>query len=336
MAQKTQNSITAAEMFKIIRNGDIKNVYLFYGEEEYLKSYFTKMVCARYQADRDSIVYFDGKVSPLDVQAASEANPLMMTNSVVIVRDSGIFKKASAEKGDGEGTAGDWDFLRDLAEESCVIFREDAADKRNAIYKLVSECGLVYECERQELSGVIKILTQEVNACGRRIAPGAINLLYTGYGKDIFLLLNEVDKLCMLVGEGEIIDEKTVKYATELSVEAKVFDLTDGIAENNKEKALNQLKALLADKVPAQVILATISTHFIRLNAVAKLNAKGLNTQEICAKLGLQDFLVKKYVKQAKGYTIESLDRVISLISDVDMRGKTGQLDVAVGLELLI
>lgn len=333
MAKKDENRIGAAEMAKALQTGETRHVYLFFGEEDYLKNYFTRIVCARYEADRDSINYLDGKVTEDELAEALEATPLMMTSTVVIVRDSGLFKKGSDDKKHADS---DWSFLEDLSDESCVIFKEQSVDRSSKLYKIVEKCGLAFECGTQELSDVVKILTKRAASNGRKITPSAINLLYTGFGKDIFMLLNEVDRLSMLANEGATIDDNVVKHGCNLSMEAKIFDLTDGIAEKNKQKALEQLNALAAEKVPYQVILSTIATHFIKLGKVMKLSEEGLTVNEITEKSGMRDFQVKKYLKQARGYTAESVDDALSLISDTDVRGKNGTLDIRIGLELLI
>lgn len=329
MAKKNEGNLALGDMVKNIKVGDLKNVYLFYGEEEYLKSFFAKTICDRYEADRDSIIYFDGKVTAEELEAASESSPLMMTNTVVVVRDSGIFKKT-------EGDSSDFAFLEELAEENCIIFREQAVDARNGVFKIVSNCGVAYNCARQPESEIVKILVHEASLNKRNITQGAISLLFNGVGNDILLLMNEVDKLCMLVGEGEMINESHVKYASEISLEAKIFDLTDGIAEKNREKALRQLDALIADKTPPQVIMATIATNFIKLNKVSDLYSQGKNAREISEALGLPEYPVKKYIGQAKGYSKESLAKAIDLISTMDVDSKNGKIDAVTGIELLI
>lgn len=329
MAKKNESGIALGEMVTNIKAGDLKNVYLFYGEEEYLKSFFTKTICERYEADKDSIIYYDGKITAEELESASEASPLMMTNTIVIVRDSGIFKKS-------EEDASAFNFLKDLAEESCIIFREAGVDARNGIFKIVSECGVAYNCAKQPQSEILKILVHEANVNKRSITQGAVSLLYSGVGNDILLLMNEVDKLCLLVGEGETINESHVKYASEISLEAKIFDLTDGIAEKNKEKALKQLDALLAEKTPTQVIMATVSTNFTRLCRVADLYSQGKTMREISEFLGISEYPVKKYISQSKGYSKESLAKALDLISTIDVNSKNGKIDAVVGLELII
>lgn len=329
MAKKIEGQLTLGEMVKNIKVGDLKNVYLFYGEEEYLKSFFAATICDRYEADRDNIIYFDGKVSATDIEAASESSPLMMTNTVVVVRDSGIFKKA-------DESADNFAFLGELPEESCVIFKEQSVDARNAVFKLVAKSGIAYNCTKQPESEIVKILVHEASINKRNITQGAISLLFNGVGNDILLLNNEVDKLCMLVEEGETIDESHVKYASEISIEAKIFDLTDGIAEKNREKALRQLEALISEKTPSQVILATVATSFMKLDKVFDLKAQGKNVREISEKTGIPEYPVKKYISQSRGYTKNTLKRAIDLISDIDIKGKNGQIDPLTGLEILI
>jgi len=328
MAKKTDSGITLTEMIKTLKIGELKHVYLFYGDENYLKDFFTKTVLTRFDTNADGIIRLDGKVTAGDIAEAAESSPLLMSSTVVIVRDSGLFKSGKTES--------DFSFLEELSEDSCIIFKESVVDARSSLFKLVSSCGIAYACNPQPEFEIVKILVHEANINNRSITQSAISLLFAGLGCDIYLLINEVDKLCMLVEEGGTIDERHVKYASELSIDAKIFDLTDGIAEKNKEKALLQLKALIDDKMAPQQILSAIANHFIKLNTVATLFSKGVTPREIAEKQGMYEFQVKKLISQSKGYTKKTIEKALSIISDTDVKGKNGGMDTLVGIELII
>lgn len=331
MAKKSEAVSTVADMTRHLESGDLKNVYLFYGEEEYLKDFYIGKLCGYLsEASSGDIIRFDGKVKASEVQSACETMPMFGGNTVVLVRDSGIFKSA------GKGTDNDFSFLVDIPEDSYVIFRENDVDKRNKNFKIASDCGIEFECRYQKENVIIKILARQAALMNRNISAAAASLMITGIGPELVRLINEVNKLALLVDEGGTIEPSHVREACELSLGAKIFDLTDGIAENNKEKALTMLQVLLEDKMPPPRIMDSIGRQFMQLYNVKCMLDRGMNKNDIAAALSLHSFVAAKLIKQSKMYTRSLLSERIGLVADMDMRVKSGTIDPVRALELIV
>ena len=329
MAKKSEGVTGATELARTLRQSELKNVYLFYGEEDYLKSNFTKIVIGMAGVGEDAVTALDGKITPAVLEEALETSPLLSETQVVTVRDSGIFKGSAK-------SSGDYSFLAELSGDSIVIFRETEADRNNSNFKVAEACGLVLECTVQPESEVIKLLVKKAAANGRGITTGAILMLFRGAGKELFRLTNEVDRLSMLVPQGGTIDEKCVQEATELSPEARMFDLTDAIAEKNCDKAMVMLRAILADKIPELVVLAAVAKHFQALYNTCSLTEQNYNIREVAENLKIHEYVAKKYVRQVQNYNKKLLAEIIAEIADVDMRCKNSLLDARDGLMILI
>lgn len=327
---KNETVTSVSDMTKHAEHGELKNVYLFFGEEEYLKNFYIGKLCKRAAEDSADIVYFDGKIKASELQTACESMPMFGGNTVVVVRDSGIFKGSAA------GAENDFGFLGMLPEDSFVFFRENEADKRNKNYKTVEENGLVFECKFQKPEMIVKILERQAITQGRHISADAVSLMVTGIGADLVRLINEVNKLSMLTEEGETIQAKHVRQACELSLSAKIFDLTDGIAENNKEKAFTMLQVLLADKMPPQQIMNSIGRHFMQLYNVRCMMDKGMSKSDIVSTLSLNEFVASKLMRQARNYTEAVISQKISLVSEMDIGVKSGTIDPVNALEIII
>ena len=331
MAKKDEVITSVSDMTKHVEKGDIKNVYLFHGDEEYLKNFFVKKLCGRVtDGVSDEIIHFDGKIKAPDLQNACESMPMFGGNTVVTVRDSGIFKNG------GSGADNDFGFLAELPEDSFVFFRETEIDKRNKNYKILEDHGMVFECKYQKPEMIVKILERQAISQGRHISADAVSLMVTGIGSDLVRLINEVNKLSHLVGEGETIQASHVREVCELSLSARIFDLTDGIAENNKEKSFTMLQVLLADKMPPQQIMSSIGRHFMQLYNVRCLLDRGASKNEIISALSVHEFVASKLIRQAKVYTQALVSRKIKLISDMDIAIKSGTMDPVNALEVII
>ncbi len=330
MSKKNETITTVADMTKHVDKGEIKNFYVFYGEEEYLKNFYVSKLCGRVSESSEDVIHFEGKIKASDLQNACESMPMFGGNTVVVVRDSGIFKNA------GSGAESDFGFLSMLPEDSFVFFRETEVDKRNKNYKLAEEYGIVFECRYQKPEMIVKILERQAVSMGRHIGVDAVSLMVTGIGADLVRLINEVNKLALLVDEGETIKASHVRQVCELSLSAKIFDLTDGIAENNKEKSFTMLQVLLSDKMPPQQIMSSVGRHFMQLYNVRCMLDKGMSKADITSTLSLHEFVASKLIKQARNYTEAVLSQKIGLITQMDMGVKSGVMDPVNALELII
>ncbi len=315
-------------MAAMIEKDELKNVYLFYGPEEYLKTYFSGRVLKRIGADKDSVKRFEGKIAGADLMDELGSSFLFAETTVAVVRNSGMFK------GTAKGAAEDFEFLKTL-EDSYVIFQETEADKTNALFKLVEGCGAVFDCSMRTLPEVTGTLTKRANRDGVGITPGAIKLLYEGIGKDLCGLFNEVDRLALLI-PGGVIDDRLVLDESPLSIEAKIYDFTDAVVEKKFDKAMNCLDAMQRDKIPAQYILVSLSKHYQSLYDVYCLAKNKISADEIAKILDLRDFVAKKYLRQCENYDRATLASVLDTIADLDLQSKNGLLTPERALELII
>lgn len=316
-------------MAAMIEKDALKSVYLFYGPEEFLKSYFSGRVIKRIGVDRGAVKRFEGKITGEDLLNALDASFLFSEKTVVLVRNSGLFKNGT------KSAAESFEFLRDLEDDSFAIFVETEADKSNAVFKLVESCGAVFDCSLRPLSEAVSSLTKRANANGAGITPQAVRLLYEGIGKELFGLYNEVDRLALLV-PGGVIDEKLVLAESPLSPDAKIYDFTDAAVEKKTDKALECLEAMLKDRIAPQYILASIARHYRALYDVCCLSEMRLSPGEIAEKLDLKDFIAKKYIRQCESYNRETLAGIIDMIAGLDVDSKSGLITPERAIELII
>ncbi len=141
-----------------IKNGTFKPVYLLYGEEAFLKqSYKKKLRAAISGDDTMNYNYFEGK--GLDVNeliSLADTMPFFSERRLILIEDSGFFKTSS------EALA---EYLPMMPDTTCIVFVEEAVDKRNKLYKKVKDLGHIAEMKRQD--------SAPARQMGGRTIPGA-------------------------------------------------------------------------------------------------------------------------------------------------------------------
>ncbi|MBQ8164378.1 MAG: DNA polymerase III subunit delta [Clostridia bacterium] len=330
MAKKEIVGMTVADMNKHIKDGVFSKVYLFYGQEEYLKDfYINSIIDSILHGDTLNYIAFDGKVTASQLNEACDNIPMFGEKMVVLVRNSGLFKSSSDK-------SGEFEFIENLPDDVCLIFREFEIDKRNKIYKTIDSVGIVFDCAKQPEIMIGKILARHADKLGCRITRDAVSLLVAGIGDDLLRLIEETNKLALYVGEGGEIDEASVREVCALSVSATVFNLTDSLADNDREKTYKFLQTLLDDRVEPRHIFSMISNNYMRLYDVKQLLENGVSQNLIASKLGVVEFVAKKLCRQCRSYSLAYLRDKINLCSELDMDSKSGKIDDITMLNILI
>ena len=322
--------MTVADMNKHIKDAEFVSLYLFYGPEEYLKDFYINGIAdSILHGDTLNYLTFDGKITPDKLREACETIPMFGEKLVILVRNSGIFKSQGVKNED-------FDFIASLPGDVCLIFRENEADKRSKLYKTVEIRGIVFSCDRQTELMIGKILARHANKYGCRISKEAVSLLVAGIGNDLLRLIGETEKLVLCVGADGEIDENMVRDVCTLSVNATIFNLTDSLADNDKEKAYKFLQTLLDDRVEPRFIFTMISNNYTKLYDAKQLIEAGTNQYDLASKMGVAEFVAKKLYRQCRAYSLASLREKIDLCASLDMDSKSGRINEITALNIII
>jgi DNA polymerase-3 subunit delta len=116
---------------------------------------------------------------------------------------------------------------------------------------------------------------------------------------------------------------------------ADIFALMDAIGNKNRKQAIELFHDLLSKDDPVQ-IMGMVIRHFRNLILVKECLNRNFSEKEIQKTLNLRDFVVKKLVTQSRSYTLKELDEIYRKLLEFDVLVKTSQLDVELGIDLLI
>jgi DNA polymerase-3 subunit delta len=113
-------------------------------------------------------------------------------------------------------------------------------------------------------------ISRKLEKLGKKITPGAFNLLRKRTGNDMHTIFEEIEKMISFVGEKQQIDEKDVQDLVVQSSFDNIFALTDAIGKRSVSQALTSLHSVLKSGEPPIKVNALI-TRQIRLALQAKL-----------------------------------------------------------------
>lgn len=267
-----------------------------------------------------------------DVQNAS-AGPVGETTKGSKARKS---KKASAV-----GRAG---FEKVLAEHATIlpettvliVLAEEVLDSNNALLKAAEQHGKVIQSILPKGAALEKWITNRAKSIEVKIAPDAVSMLANFIGNNLRLLANELDKLGLYVGKGATIKVEDVRQLSAHVQEARIFDLTDALAQRNRRQALNILHDLLADGEPPLKLIGTITSQVRSLLLVKELAQKGMRSPQIASTLGVAPFIADKSLRQVGNFSVPQLESAYRQLLATDAALKRSRLTPEMALDLLV
>lgn len=177
---------------------------------------------------------------------------------------------------------------------------------------------------------------ERVTRLGNRISPRAARLLAELVGGNLWMLSQELEKLC-LAAQGRQIEEKDVLELVSYAKEANIFSLADAIVGRQLRRALHLLRDLLSQGAAPTYLLYMITRQFRLVIQAGELASRGLSAEEISQELGLtSDFLLEKALEQAANYSGERLEEIYRRLLKADVLTKMGRLSGELALELLV
>ena len=308
-----------------LQNEELKNIYLFYGPENYLKDLYVSRIRARLDVDSMNCYYFGQDADIREIESICATTSMFGDKKLIIVSGSGMFKSST-----------DTSFA-DTAQDSdtVVVFKEDEIDKRNKLYKKFCESGIVFNCKKQSPAEIKKVLAYEIKKAKRNITEFVLQYMIENIGDDISKLMNEVEKLILYVSEGEEIKKEHVDLICSMQYSPGLFELNDALANGDSEKAYKIMRGLIEEKEPPVKIMAVVSRMWLQMYNVKLLLSEGVSKTEIASCIGAKEFVVTKIAKQVSNMSIEFIRKKIDLCEEMDMSVKSGLIKDYTALEIL-
>ena len=180
-----------------IKKGSFRPVYLFYGEEAYLKQQYKNKLKNAVLPDGDTInlsVYTGKGIDVKEMIAQAETMPFFAEHRLLLIEDSGFFKNANQQLAD---------YIPSIPDGTILLFVESEVDKRGRLYKAVSKKGSVVEFMAQNEQTLTRWILGILKGENKKITTGAMNLFLEKTGTDMERIRQELEKLTAQIKQDE-------------------------------------------------------------------------------------------------------------------------------------
>jgi DNA polymerase-3 subunit delta len=164
-----------------------------------------------------------------------------------------------------------------LPKSSVLIFTfRGNVDARSRLVKAINRVGRYVSFAPPEVGQslqkdkLFQSVSRKLEDFGKKISPGAFNLLQKRTGNNMRLIFEEVEKLLAFVGTKTRIDERDIQTLVAQTSFDSIFALTDAIGKRSVAQALSSLHSVLDGGEPPIKVNALIARQ-ARLMLQAKL-----------------------------------------------------------------
>lgn len=307
-------------------------VYFLYGDEPYLVAHYASRIADRVVPPDDLAAFnrhvFDGTNLSLEaLQAAVEAMPLMGEHTCVWVKDydAGAANAATTEKMK--------QIIASAQTPTVLIFSATAFVpdvKKNAKWKAflkeIDKAGESIAFDHRTASEMAAILSKGAakRGCGMTTATAA--QMVEQCGSDLFLLLNELDKLCAVVGNGGEITPEIVEKAGVKALDASVYELSKALLSRRYDAAYDCIARLFACNEEPIRVLAVLSETYVDLYRAKVAANDGVQATSLADTFPYRgrEFRLRNAARDCRALSLSALRDSLDLLAAADTRMKSG------------
>ncbi len=254
------------ELKRALREDALKNLYVFHGEEAYLREYYLgrlKEAVLPAGLEEFNLHAAQGKDCSLDwIEQAVDCLPMMSRRTLVVVTDFDLF--GQGEKGRDRLLS----LLSGLPDYCCLVFVYDLlpykADGRSKLAALLKAQGAVVNFQRQEQGDLTDWICRQFKKAGKGIDTEDARYLIFLCGDLMHDLASEIGKIAAYA-DAPRVTRADIDAVAIPKLDAVVFQMTDAMARKDFDRAASVLADLLHSREVPVMILSVMGKYFRQL-----------------------------------------------------------------------
>ncbi|APD05763.1 DNA-directed DNA polymerase [Flavobacteriaceae bacterium UJ101] len=292
-------------------------VYFLMGDESYFIDRITKalektVLTEEEKGFNQTIVY--GKETTIEeVVGAAKQFPMMSEHTLVIVKEAQHLSRTIDKLAH---------YVENPLTSTVLVFnyKYKTLDKRKKVTKLLSQKAVLFESKRLYENQVPDWIENYLKSKNLQIEPKAKFLLVEFLGTDLARIVNELDKLSILVSGKITVDD--IERNIGISKEYNNFELQKALGTKNIVKA-NQIIHYFGQNPkdnPIVVTLGVLYNYFSNIIVYHSLSDK--SKPSVAKELRINPYFVQDYQVAASHYPLKKSVQIVSYLRDADLKSK--------------
>ena len=267
------------------------------------------------QRDFNQTILYGKDTSVEEIVSVCKRFPMMAEHQLVVVREAHELSRTIEQ-------------LTAYAEQpqpSTVLvlcYKNKKLDKRKKLSKAIQKNGTIVETKKLYDNKLPSWIEERVRSLGRTIDYKAAAVLSESVGADLGTLHNQLEKLCIIVPEGESITANHIEQHVGISKEYNTFELRKALGMGNVAQAFKiaHYFGLHPKQHPLLGTINSLYKFYMQLLTYHGLPSK--NPDAVAKALGVHPFFIKEIEQAARRYTLKSLVPILNTLKKADLAAK--------------
>lgn len=304
---------------KDIKAGLVKPIYFLMGDEPFyidkITDFIENNILSEDEKGFNQTVLYGRDVTIEDIIATAKRFPMMSEYQVVVVREAQELSR-TIDKLEN--------YLLNPQLSTVLVFayKYKTIDKRKKFTKLIAEKGVLFESKKLYDNQVAPWISKYLSTKGYAIEPKANMMLVEFLGTDLSKVVNELEKLQIILPKGSTITPELIEKNIGISKDYNVFEFRNAIGSRDQLKAFRiaQYFARNPKENPLVLITGQLNSFFTQL-----LTAHGLKDKtaaNLAKSLGINPYFVKDVELSMRNYPMRKVSSIISDLRALDVKSK--------------
>ena len=308
------------EIIKSIENENYQPIYFLNGENTYfidkISDKLLNSVLEDSERDFNETIFYGKESNPEMILDVCKRYPVMSSYQLVVVREAQHLSKTLSYFEN---------YFKKPVPSTILVFcfKGKKIDKRKSVGKLLSKLNYIYDSDPIKEYQLPDWIISCANENNIKFDRQAIVLFAEFLGNNLSEIEKNIQKLQLLISEGQIVDIDMIQKHIGFSKEYNLFELTDAIAAMNIQKA-GFIAHHFGKNNKSHPIVVTISHLYGFFTKLMKFHFYKdlMNDQQISGKIGVHPFFLKQYKQAAKFYNKSKLAQILSYLRHYDLMSK--------------
>jgi DNA polymerase-3 subunit delta len=305
-------------IIKDIEAKRFKPIYFLHGEEAYYIDAITDAILKHaledHEKDFNQSIYYGKDSDAGSLMAEAKGYPMMAERRVVVLKEAQDFRGLEDLAPYFDAPSNETVFV--------VNYKYKNYDSRKKSIKAAQKNGLVFKSAKVPEYRLSDWIGSYVKSKGFGITPKATMLLAEFLGNDLSKIINEIEKLSILVESGTTINEIHIEENIGISKDYNVFELINAISVRDVTKALKIVDYFYHNPKATSIIMviSNLFNHFSRLMKIHFMENKSKDA--IAGALRIPPFVANQMLASAKIYNPKKLAANIAILHEFDLKSK--------------
>ena len=309
-------------IFKNIKNKEFLPIYFFHGEEAYyidiaVKALENDVLTEDEKAFNQTVVY--GKDTNYnEILSLAKQYPMMGDKQLIIVKEAQDLKLNDEETKILEK------YVENPVESTILVFahKHKKVDSRKKVFKTLDKAKMLFHSEPVKDYNLAKWIDDEARNLQIKLAPSISQLLADYLGNDLSRIANELNKMKLVLKDGEVLDGKLVETHIGISKEFNVFELQKALGKKDANTAFKIAYYMGKNPKTNPIVMTIGNLYNFFSNVVLYHTVSHQSPPTIASELGINPYFVKDYAEAARLYPLKFATRIISVLREIDLKSK--------------